>query len=351
MSTALLQLSDVHRHYRARSSGLGTLTAPRVHAVNGVDLRINPGETLGIVGESGCGKSTLARLIVGLENPSSGSVTWQGADVTQLHRSRRKDFHRQIQLVFQNPHASLNPRRSVRDSVAEGIVTHGLAPRGDVDRRVVELLDRVGLGPSYVHRYPHELSGGQLQRIGIARALAVEPQLLVCDEPVSALDISIQAQVLNLLNALKAQLGLAIVFIAHDLEVVQHMADRIVTMYLGKVVEQGPCETVYERSGHPYTRALLSAGPRRLGNRERIVLQGDPPSPVDLPSGCAFHTRCFAAQEVCSTSAPGLNPLAEPSDRTSPVRAGDHRVACHFAKDIAGSQTGLPQRASGSTAG
>lgn len=351
MSTPLLQLSDVHRHYRARSSGLRTLTAPQVHAVNGVDLQINRGETLGIVGESGCGKSTLARLIVGLEHPSSGSVNWQGDDVTRLNRQQRKDFHRHIQLVFQNPHASLNPRRSVRDSVAEGILTHGLAARADIDRRVVELLDRVGLAPSYVHRYPHELSGGQLQRIGIARALAVEPQLLVCDEPVSALDISIQAQVLNLLNSLKTQLGLAIVFIAHDLEVVQHMSDRIVTMYLGKVVEEGPCERVYERSGHPYTRALMSAGPRRLENRERIVLQGDPPSPVDLPAGCAFHTRCFAAQEVCSTKGPALEPLPD-ADRSAPLPpANDHRVACHFAHDIANSTMGLPQPAAGSTTG
>ncbi|WP_265443624.1 ABC transporter ATP-binding protein [Flexivirga meconopsidis] len=337
MASPLLQLSDVHRNYRVRSTPLRRHSG-EVHAVNGVDLVVRPGETVGIVGESGCGKSTLARLLVGLEQPTSGTVSWRGDDVSGLNRAQRHHFHRSIQLVFQDPHASLNPRRSIRDSVAEGILTHGLVPRNQVEDRVTELLSQVGLNAGYLHRYPHELSGGQLQRIGIARALAVEPQLLVCDEPVSALDISIQAQVLNLLNDLKRELDLAIVFIAHDLDVVQHMADRIVTMYLGKVVESGPCEEVYGTSAHPYTWALLSATPRRAGSdRERIMLQGDPPSPVELPTGCVFHTRCFAARAECSTQSPALLPVAGATEQ--------HSAACHFADEIAKSSTSIPQSA------
>jgi oligopeptide/dipeptide ABC transporter ATP-binding protein len=339
MSSPLLQLADVHQRYRTRSSGGGVRGRATVHALNGVDLDIQRGETVGVVGESGCGKSTLARLMVGLEQPSQGTIRWNGQDVATLDRSSRRAFHRAVQLVFQNPHASLNPRRNVKDSVAEGIITHELVPADGIEHRVCELLEQVGLSREYLHRYPHELSGGQLQRVGIARALAVEPELLVCDEPVSALDISIQAQVLNLLNRLKSELDLGIVFIAHDLDVVQHMADRIQTMYLGKIVEQGECEDVYERSGHPYTRALLSAIPRRLQageQRDRVVLKGDPPSPVELPGGCAFHTRCYAAEAICATESPALGSFDAAAERT----AGPHRAACHFAAAISRSDVG-----------
>ena len=342
MKTALLQLDDVHQRYRTRSSGAGAGRRATVHALNGVDLEIHRGETVGIVGESGCGKSTLARLMVGLERPHQGTIHWNGTDVTTLDRASKRRFHRAVQLVFQNPHASLNPRRNVKDSIAEGIITHDLVAADRIEQRVCELLDQVGLSREYLHRYPHELSGGQLQRVGIARALAVEPELLVCDEPVSALDISIQAQVLNLLNRLKSELGLGIVFIAHDLDVVQHMADRIQTMYLGKIVEQGDCLDVYERSAHPYTRALLSAVPRRLQadeQRDRVVLKGDPPSPVDLPSGCSFHTRCYAAEAICATKAPTLVPFGGATESDGPA-VGPHRAACHFAADVSRSDVG-----------
>jgi peptide/nickel transport system ATP-binding protein/oligopeptide transport system ATP-binding protein len=334
VSEPLLELDDVRRTYRPKGSLFARRSTGLVQAVSGVSLAIHRGETLGVVGESGCGKSTLARMLVGLEDPSEGVVRWKGADVTALKGAQRKAFHRSIQLIFQDPFSSLDPRKTVGASVAEGVLAHDLATGDAVADRVQELLRQVGLDPSHARRYPHEFSGGQLQRIGIARALAVDPEVLVCDEPVSALDVSVRAQVLNLLNRLKAELGLAIVFIAHDLDVVQHMSDRIVTMYLGKVVEEGPCDAVYDSAAHPYTRALLSAIPKKPapGHRiDRVVLEGDPPSPVDPPAGCPFHTRCYAAIEACSTTVP------------EPVALGDgHRAACLLAADVSQSRVGQP---------
>lgn len=337
MSDPLLQLDDVHREYKPRGGGMFRRSPEVVHAVGGVTLDIAPGETIGVVGESGCGKSTVARMLVGLEDPTRGVVRWRGQDVTGLNTQDRKAFHRSIQLIFQDPFASLDPRRTVADSIAEGINTHQLVPRERVAGRIAELLEMVGLDPSFAERYPHEFSGGQLQRIGIARALAVEPEVLVCDEPVSALDVSVRAQVLNLLSRLQGELDLAIVFIAHDLDVVRHMADRIVTMYLGRIVEEGPCDAVYDSAAHPYTRALLSAIPRRAEPGvvlDRVVLEGDPPSPINLPSGCPFHTRCYAAIAECSRVVP------EPEL----VSAG-HRAACIRAAEVTLSTVGQPQPA------
>lgn len=332
MSEQLLSLSGVHQVYKRRAARLSTAT--QVHAVNGVDLTVSPGETVGVVGESGCGKSTLARLMVGLETPAQGSVYWEGQDTASMSRAEKRQFHRQVQLIFQDPHSSLNPRRTVGDSVAEGLQIHRLMPAKDAAGRIGELFEQVGLDPEATRKYPHQFSGGQLQRVGIARALAVDPKVLVCDEPVSALDISIRAQVLNLLNRLKRELNLAIVFIAHDLDVVQHMSDRILTMYLGKVVEQGETEPVYSDSAHPYTRALLSAIPSRPGSTDgshRMILAGDPPSPVDLPAGCSFHTRCPFANDGCIDHEPELQSLS----------AGVvHDVACFRADEVRGSVIG-----------
>jgi oligopeptide/dipeptide ABC transporter ATP-binding protein len=333
----LLELESVRRFYKQKHALFSRAVHGQVRAVDGVDFIVEEGETVGLVGESGCGKSTLARIICGLEEPSEGTVRWNGADVGTMSRAERKSLlHREVQMVFQDPHASLDPRRSVGQSIAEGIVTHALLPSNRVDSRVAELLAQVGLNPDHAHRYPHEFSGGQLQRIGIARALAVEPKLLVCDEPVSALDISVRAQVLNLLNRLKRELGLSIIFIAHDLDVVQHMSDRIVTMYLGKVVEQGDCDDVYGATAHPYTRALLSAIPRKLAPNERlerVVLEGDPPSPIDPPPGCPFHTRCYAAIERCAVDVPELGPV--------PGGAPEHRASCHLSAQITHSSVGM----------
>ncbi|SCD66234.1 peptide/nickel transport system ATP-binding protein/oligopeptide transport system ATP-binding protein [Streptomyces sp. TverLS-915] len=338
MTTRLLALEDVKQAYKPKGSTFGARRTGTVRAVDGVTLDVTAGETVGLVGESGCGKSSLAKLIVGLEQPASGRVLWKGRDVAAMSRAEKSAFHRGVQLIFQDPFASLNPRRTIRESIAEGILTHKSLPRQRVHDRVDELMADVGLDPAHADKYPHECSGGQLQRVGIARALALGPDLLVCDEPVSALDISVRAQVLNLLNGLKRKHGLTIVFIAHDLDVVQHMSDRIVTMYLGKIVEEGPCDAVYGTSAHPYTRALLSAVPKRLppGHRiDRVVLEGDPPSPIDPPPGCPFHTRCYTAVPDCASTVPALTEIG----------AG-HRAACLRADDVRSSQIGLPYRAS-----
>ncbi|WP_328459633.1 ABC transporter ATP-binding protein [Streptomyces sp. NBC_00448] len=338
MNTRLLALEDVRQAYKPKSAKFGARQTGTVRAVDGVTLDVAPGETVGLVGESGCGKSSLARLIVGLEQPASGRVLWKGRDLAEMSRAEKSAFHRGVQLIFQDPFASLNPRRTIRDSVAEGILAHGLLPKQQIPQRVDELLADVGLDPAHADKYPHECSGGQLQRVGIARALALSPDLLVCDEPVSALDISVRAQVLNLLNRLKEKHGLTIIFIAHDLDVVQHMSDRIVTMYLGKIVEEGPCDAVYGTSAHPYTRALLSAVPKRLppGHRiDRVVLEGDPPSPIDPPPGCPFHTRCYTAVAECAETLPALTEVGT-----------GHRAACLRAEDVRASRVGLPYRAS-----
>jgi len=292
-----------------------------VRAVEDVSLTLAPGETLALVGESGCGKSTLGRLLMRLIEPSAGSIVMDGEDVTALSARDLKAFRRKIQLIFQDPFASLNPRMTIGQMVAEPLMLHDVVPPAQRRARVAELLAAVGLGPQHLNRYPHEFSGGQRQRIVIARALAAAPRVIVCDEPVSALDVSIQSQILNLLKDLQAELGIAYVFISHDLGVVKHIADRVAVMYLGRIVETAPVEQLFAQPRHPYTRALLSAipAPSPALRRPMPLIEGDLPSPIDPPSGCHFHTRCPYAQPVCSTTRPGLDD-----------DGAGHATACHF---------------------
>jgi peptide/nickel transport system ATP-binding protein len=319
MSVPLVELRDVRKHYPV---GGGLLGRPRavVRAVDGVSLTIEPGETLGLVGESGCGKSTLGRVTLRLTEPTAGDVLFAGRSLLGLAPRELRALRREMQIVFQDPYGSLNPRMRVASIVGEGLAIHRLGSRAERRARVAELLELVGLPPEAATRYPHEFSGGQRQRIGIARALAVRPRFIVADEAVSALDVSIQAQILNLLQDLRRQLGLTMLFIAHDLRIVEHVSDRVAIMYLGRVVESGPREEIYRNPRHPYTRALLSAvpvaDPRQ--RRQRMALGGDLPSPVEPPAGCAFHPRCPYAEEVCRTVTP---PLA--------AGWGGHAVACH----------------------
>ncbi|MGH3736668.1 MAG: ABC transporter ATP-binding protein [Micromonosporaceae bacterium] len=299
-----------------------------VKAVDGVNIQLRRGETLGVVGESGCGKSTLAKLLVGLEQPSSGDITVRGQRISKLRGRELTRARRNIQMVFQDPYTSLNPRMTVGDIVGEPFAIHpDVVASKDRRRRVQELIDLVGLNPDHINRYPHQFSGGQRQRIGIARALALKPEILICDEPVSALDVSIQAQVVNLLEGLQDELGLSYIFIAHDLSVVRHISDRVAVMYLGRIAEIGRDLDIYDHPTHPYTQALLSAvpvpDPTLRGHRDQIVLEGDVPSPANPPSGCRFRTRCWKAQEICATEVPALE-----------VRPGsDHPSACHFAEE------------------
>jgi oligopeptide/dipeptide ABC transporter ATP-binding protein len=321
----LLRVEGLVKHFPIKA-GLFKHTVGYVRAVDGVDLTIRERETLGVVGESGCGKTTLGRTIMKLLEPTAGRIIFEGRDLASLSRRQMRPVRRHLQVVFQDPYASLNPRMTVREIVAEPLRIHRLYRGSGGTGRVEALLQMVGLSPEHANRFPHEFSGGQRQRIGVARALALEPRLIVLDEPVSALDVSIQAQVVNLLDQLQDELGLTYLFIAHDLSVVRHVSDRVAVMYLGKVMEVGTREQVYEAPMHPYTQALLSAAPiespRRRGKRVRIVLEGDVPSPADPPSGCRFRTRCWKAQEICAQEEPALIPRS----------GGEHPVACHFAE-------------------
>jgi oligopeptide transport system ATP-binding protein len=316
----LLSVRGLHKEFPLKGSLFGH-DVSAVHAVDGVDFDVAAGETLGLVGESGCGKSTTGRCILRLIEPTSGEIRFQGRDVTTLQGEALRALRRDMQIIFQDPFASLNPRHTVRGIVGEALIIHHLAAnRRDLDDRVVALLETVGLQSGHLHRFPHEFSGGQRQRIGIARALAVQPKMIVCDEPVSALDVSIQAQVINLLEDLQEKLGLTYLFIAHDLSVVEHISDRVAVMYLGRVVEIAPADTLYDNPRHPYTEALLSAVPipDPQVKRQRIVLQGEVPNPIRPPSGCHFHPRCPLAEARCSREVPLLR-------ESTP----GHWTACH----------------------
>ncbi len=321
----LLQVTDLVKHFPVRSTGLVRHTIGQVQAVDGVSFSVDRGSALGLVGESGCGKSTTGRLITRLMDPTSGTIALEGHDLATMSRKDLLPFRRDVQIIFQDPYSSLNPRHTVGTIVGTPLRMHHIVPNNRVLRRVQELLEVVGLNPEHFNRYPNEFSGGQRQRIGIARALALRPKLIVADEPVSALDVSIQAQVMNLLEDLRDEFNIAFVFIAHDLAIVRHFCPEIAVMYLGKIMEQAPREMLYDQPHHPYTQALLSAVPEvsqaQTGERRnRIRLVGDVPSPIDPPSGCRFRTRCWKAADICATEEPPLLQIAP-----------GHRVACHFA--------------------
>jgi oligopeptide transport system ATP-binding protein len=331
MSETLLEARDLVKHFTVRGTAFRS-GGDVVRAVDGVSLDVRSGETLGVVGESGCGKSTLGRLLVRLHEPTSGSVRFGGSDITTLSRRRLRPYRREMQMIFQDPYASLNPRKRVGQILGDPFEIHGGLSREKTRLRVRELLETVGLSPDHVNRYPHEFSGGQRQRIGVARALALNPKLIVADEPVSALDVSIQAQVINLLDDLQSDFDLTYVFIAHDLGVVRHVSDRIAVMYLGVIVEVGPSDELFLAPVHPYTEALLSAIPAIEGEeevrRERIVLEGEVPSPVAPPAGCRFHTRCRYATDICKIERP---PLVD--------HGGGRFAACHHPLDAKGAGT------------
>jgi peptide/nickel transport system ATP-binding protein len=324
MAEDLLVVDDVKKHFPVTRGIIFQKQVGAVKAVDGVSFSVKAGETLGIVGESGCGKSTLARLVMRLLDPTDGKIIFDGRDITRLSRQAMRPVRREMMMIFQDPYASLNPRKRVGFTVAEALEVHKLGTPAEVKRRVQELLEIVGLNPEHYNRFPHEFSGGQRQRIGVARALAISPKLIVCDEPVSALDVSVQAQVLNLLEDLQQEFGLTYVFIAHDLNVVRHISDRVLVMYLGKIAELAPKTELYENPKHPYTGALLSAvpiaDPQRGRAREPLVLEGDVPSPLNPPSACRFHPRCPRFQEGhCDVEEPPLYSFG-----------AEHVAACHY---------------------
>ena len=321
----LLEVKDLVKYFPVKSSGVLRRTIGQVQAVDGVSFTVDKGSSLGLVGESGCGKTTTGRVVTRLYDPTSGTIMFEGNEIGQLNRKQMMPYRRQIQLIFQDPYSSLNPRHTVGSIVGTPMQVHQTVPKNKMLTRVQELLETVGLNPEHYNRYPSEFSGGQRQRIGIARALALNPKLIVADEPVSALDVSIQAQVVNLLQDLQKQFDIAFLFIAHDLAIVRHFCPRIAVMYLGKIVEVGDRDSIYLTPHHPYTQALLSSAPdvRQAaigGRRERIRLEGDVPSPVNPPSGCRFRTRCWKAQEICAQEEPPL------------LQIGGREVACHFAE-------------------
>ncbi|MBW1832691.1 MAG: dipeptide ABC transporter ATP-binding protein [Deltaproteobacteria bacterium] len=320
----IIAAESLCKTFRGPSRGIGRGRS-ELRAVDGVTLEVMQGETLGLVGESGCGKSTLGRLLLRLQDPTSGRIYFDGHDITHLSQSELRPFRGDMQIIFQDPYSSLNPRMTVRAALSEALRVHGMvSAASEEDQRIAALLERVGLRPEHMRRYPHEFSGGQRQRIGIARALAVSPRFIVADEPVSALDVSIQAQIVNLLSDLQEELGLSYLFIAHDLHVVEHVSQRVAVMYLGRVVELATSGQIYSQPRHPYTEALLSAAPEPdpTARKRRLLLQGDVPSPLDPPSGCAFHPRCPIAEKgLCDREVPGLRALES-----------GHEVACHLAR-------------------
>jgi peptide/nickel transport system ATP-binding protein len=318
----LLEIKNLSKKFTAPGTGLFSRNKRVVHAVSDVSLTLAEGETLGLVGESGCGKSTLGRTLLKLYEPTSGQIIFSGQDITNLSQREMKPLRSQMQIIFQDPYSSLNPRHTVGEIVGASLRIHRKSLKSSEKSEIQQLMERVGLNPEHINRYPHEFSGGQRQRIGIARAIALRPRFIVCDEPVSALDVSIQAQVINLLDDLKRDFALSYIFIAHNLSVVQHISDRVAVMYLGKVVEVARTQDLYTSSKHPYTRALLSAipvpDPEKERSRKQILLQGEIPSSTNPPSGCVFNTRCWKAQEKCRVSEPKL------------TNVGASEVACHF---------------------
>jgi oligopeptide/dipeptide ABC transporter ATP-binding protein len=322
MTTPILEVKDLTKFFPLQSQGIFSRVKGENKAVNGISFTLNAGETLGLVGESGCGKSTAGRTILKLYEPTSGSIIFEGEDISKYSPAKMKPLRTKMQMIFQDPYSSLNPRQTIGSIISASYEIQKITPDGGVKRAVQELMERVGLNPEHYNRYPHEFSGGQRQRIGIARALALKPKFIVCDEPVSALDVSIQAQVINLLDDLRDDFGLSYLFIAHDLSVVQHISDRVAVMYLGKIMELAATADLYKSPHHPYTKALLSAipipDPFMERQREQIILSGDLPNPVNPPTGCVFNTRCWKAQDKCRTTEPAL------------MQIGASQVACHF---------------------